>query len=128
MISADMFGEFMVPVLAEMCARVSYSIYHWDGPGALQHHDHLLSIPSLKVLQWTPGSGAEPVWHKRWWPIYHKTLEAGKKIFIGYEDGDDIEIFKALKKEFKAEFHRFMLWRTPKNIETAQAILKIAES
>lgn len=128
MISADMFGEFMVPVLAEMCERVSYSIYHWDGPGALQHHDHLLSIPSLKVLQWTPGEGVEPAWHKRWWPIYHKTLEAGKKLFIFCGEGEDTEILKAMKKEFKNSFHRFLLYLSPKNIETAQAILKIVES
>jgi hypothetical protein len=70
MISPEMFGEFMVPVLSEMCERVSYCMYHWDGPRALPHHGHLLSIPELKLLQWVPGCGAEPTWHRRWWPIY----------------------------------------------------------
>ncbi len=32
MISPAMFGEFMGPVLTEMSERVSYCMYHWDGP------------------------------------------------------------------------------------------------
>ncbi|MBS3762988.1 MAG: hypothetical protein KGZ25_06765, partial [Planctomycetes bacterium] len=79
MISPEMFGEFMVPVLTEMCQRVNYSMYHWDGPGAIPHHDHLLSIDPLPMLQWTPGAGQEPTWHRKWWPMYHKTFDAGKK-------------------------------------------------
>jgi len=51
MIGPGMFGEFMIRVLREMCDRVSYCMYHWDGPDALPHHDHLLSIPRLTVLQ-----------------------------------------------------------------------------
>jgi len=53
----DMFGEFMVPILTEMTERVNYCMYHWDGPSAIPHHDHLLSIPRLSMLQWTPGAG-----------------------------------------------------------------------
>jgi len=69
MISPEMYGEFMVPVITEMCERVSYSMYHWDGPGAIPHHDHLLSIPNLDMIQWTPGAGVEPCEHERWWPL-----------------------------------------------------------
>jgi hypothetical protein len=64
------------PVLAEMTERVSYCMYHWDGPGALRHHDHLLALPALDMIQWTPGAGVEPTWHRRWWPYYRKTIEA----------------------------------------------------
>ena len=55
MISPEMFGEYMVPVLKSMTERLDYSMYHWDGPGAIPHHDHLLSIPKLNMIQWTPG-------------------------------------------------------------------------
>ncbi|MFC1600913.1 hypothetical protein ACFL34_01015 [Candidatus Sumerlaeota bacterium] len=79
MISPEMFGEFMVPVLTEMTERLDYSMYHWDGPGALPHLDHLLSIPKLSMIQWTPGAGAAPVLDKRWWPLYHRIAEGGKK-------------------------------------------------
>ena len=123
MISPAMFGEFMVPVLTEMCERVSYSIYHWDGPGAIPHHDHLLSIPKLKVLQWTPGAGVEPTSHKRWWPLYHKTVDAGKKVFIG---AGTIEELKAMKKEFGQYLKQFYLAMgvaSPKEAEQVLAMV-----
>lgn len=107
MISPAMFGEFMVPVLTEMCERVSYSMFHWDGPGAIPHHDHLLSIPRLTMLQWTPGAGVEPISHPRWWPLYHKTVEAGKKVIL--VDGGGMDGLKALKREFGEKLKQFMI-------------------
>ncbi len=98
MISPAMFGEFMVPVLTEMTERVNYSMYHWDGPGALCHLDHLLSIPRLNMIQWTPGAGAEPGWHPVWWPYYHRIIDAGKKIYVfGF---DNVEQLRLLRREF----------------------------
>jgi 5-methyltetrahydrofolate--homocysteine methyltransferase len=97
MISPEMFAEFMVPVLREMTERVAYSMCHWDGPGALAHHDHLLAIPHLTMLQWTPGAGVEPTDHLRWWPYYHKTVDAGKRVLISC---GSLENLRALKREF----------------------------
>ncbi len=107
MISPEMFGEFMAPVLAEMTERVSYSMYHWDGPGAIPHHDHLLSVPNLTMLQWTPGSGIEPLTDRRWWPLYHKTVEAGKKVIL--VGGVTLDTLAALKKEFGEKLKQFIL-------------------
>lgn len=123
MISPAMFGEFMVPVLNEMCERVSYCMYHWDGPGALPHHDHLLSIPRLAMIQWTAGAAAAPPADPVWWPYYHKTFEAGKKVFIGI---GSIEQLKALKREFGAHFKQFLLALGAKSLEQADEILAIA--
>ena len=123
MISPEMFGEFMVPVLTEMCERVSYSMYHWDGPGAICHHDHLLSIPNLDMLQWTPGAGVEPTWDKKWWHLYHKTIDAGKKVLIGC---DNIETLKILKKEFGEGFKQFLIGMWAQTPEKADEILKVA--
>ena len=106
MISPEMFAEFMVPVLREMTDRVGYSMYHWDGPGALEHHDSLLSVPGLTMLQWTPGAGAEPTDHPRWWPYYHKTIDAGKRMLIGCSG---VENLRALKREFGAKFGSFLI-------------------
>lgn len=122
MVSPAMFGEFMAPVLKEMCERVSYCMYHWDGPGALPHHDHILSIPRLKVLQWTPGWGREPPSHKRWWPIYHKTIDAGKGVFIAC---DTVENLKALKEEFGQGLKRFMISMEAKSRRQGEEILKL---
>ncbi|MCX5759424.1 MAG: hypothetical protein NTU83_13140, partial [Candidatus Hydrogenedentes bacterium] len=98
MIGPDMFGEFMVPVLREMTERVGHSMYHWDGPPALRHHDHLLSIPALDMLQWTPGAGVEVPDHPRWWPYYHKTVDAGKRIYVHTCEGP--ESLLRMKREF----------------------------
>jgi len=123
MISPEMFRDFMVPVLTEMTERVSYCMYHWDGPGALGHHDHLLSIPRLKMLQWTAGDGHEPPWHPRWWPYFHKTIEAGKKVFIGC---DTIEHLLDLRREFGQGFKQFLIGMGAKSPAHAAEILDMA--
>jgi hypothetical protein len=119
-----MFGEFMVPVLTEMSERVSYCMYHWDGPGAIQHLDHLLSIPRLGLIQWTPGSGVEPVHHRRWWPLFHRIVEAGKKvILIG---GFNVEIVAELKREFGEGLKQIALKTWVKSKAEAEAIIQAA--
>ena len=125
MISPAMFREFMVPVLTEMCERVSYCMYHWDGPGAIGHHDHLLSIPKLHMIQWTPGAGAPSTTDQRWWPLYHKTVEAGKKVFLM---GASIEGLEALKREFGRKLRQFMIRMQAKSLKEADAIFRIAEA
>ncbi|MCX7014314.1 MAG: hypothetical protein NTW86_17475 [Candidatus Sumerlaeota bacterium] len=124
MISPAMFGEFMVPVLKEMTERVSYSMYHWDGPGAIPHHDHLLSIPALDMLQWTPGAGNEPHADRRWWPLYHKTIDAGKKVYCM---GCHLDSLKAMKKEFGPKLKQFLLSVNVKTPRDAEEYLRVAE-
>lgn len=106
MISPAMFREFMRPVLAEMTERVSYSMYHWDGPGALPHLDTLLSLPELDMIQWTPGAGQPPTWHEHWWPTYHQVLDGGKKLLIG---ADNTEQLRALKREFGEQCKQMLI-------------------
>ena len=121
MIGPEMFRTFMLPILREMTERVSYCMYHWDGPGAIHHQDLLLSLPQLDMLQWTPGAGAEPPDHKRWWPLHHKTIEAGKKVFLHWCEG--IDSLKALKREFGPGLNHFLINVTAQTLEQAQAIL-----
>jgi len=121
MISPEMFGEFMVPVLNAMTERFDYCMYHWDGPGAIPHHDYLLSIPKLTMLQWTPGAGVEPVMHKRWWPLYHKSIDAGKKLYAG----GDIDELKVLKKEFGPKLKHFIITIQAESVSQADNILNI---
>jgi 5-methyltetrahydrofolate--homocysteine methyltransferase len=123
MISPAMFADFMVPVLTEMCERVSYCMYHWDGPGAIAHHDHLLSIPRLTMLQWTPGAGVEPTWHERWWPLYHKTVDAGKKVLVS---AGNVEHLKALKREFGEKLKHFLIGMAAKTPEQAEEFIRVA--
>ena len=122
MISPQMFADFMLPVLQEMTARVDYSIYHWDGPGAIPHHDHLLSLPDLDVLQWTPGAGTLLATDRRWWPLYHKTIEAGKKVMIGVTD---VECLLALRQEFGRHLGQFLIQMRAESPEQAEDILRL---
>ncbi len=125
MISPAMFIEFMVPVLTEMTERVSYSIYHWDGPGALGHLDALLSIPRLDMIQWTPGAGNEPSWHRRWWPLFHRILDAGRKVFI--TDSTGLEQLLDLKREFGDQTRNLLINCFASTREEAEKCLKAAE-
>lgn len=123
MISPEMFGKFMAPVLTAMTQRLDHCMYHWDGPGAIGHHDHLLSIPKLDMLQWTPGAGCEPVMDRRWWPLYHKTLDAGKAVFLhGFHGMDNLA---ALKKAFGKQFNRFMISTWAESRRQADEILAL---
>ena len=124
MISPEMFGEFMVPILNEMTERVSYSMYHWDGPGAIPHHDHLLGIPQLDMIQWTAGAGAENPAAPRWWKMHHKTVDAGKKVFISAANKAEL---LALKKEFGPKLKQFLIecgWKM--TLPEAEELLEIA--
>jgi len=125
MISPEMFGEFMVPVLKEMTGRLDYCMYHWDGPGALCHHDHLLSLPRLSMIQWTPGAGAEDTTHKRWWPYYHKTVEAGKKLILfGFHGEDNL---RAFKREFGRKLNQFLICMQADSPARAEKLMTLAE-
>jgi len=122
MISPNMFERFMMPILKEMCARVSYSLYHWDGPGAICHEEQLVTIDRLDVLQWTPGSGVEPADHPRWWPLFHKAFASGKRVMIGCQGLDGL---LALRREFGDNWGLFILNMNAASLEEAQAILQI---
>jgi len=124
MISPSMFHDFMTPVLTRLSGHVTHCIYHWDGPGALCHLDELLSIPGIDVIQWTPGEGLEHPAHKRWWPLYHKILEQGKRVFISY--GVDAESLSQIKREFGPKLKRFMLAVWTYTVEDAERILDLA--
>ncbi|MGQ9696787.1 MAG: hypothetical protein ACUVRO_02185 [Armatimonadota bacterium] len=124
MISPAMFREFMLPVLTEMTERVSYSMYHWDGPGAICHHDALLSIPRLHIIQWTSGSGVEPPAHSRWWPLYHKTIDAGKKVFIAVDGREDI---LSLKREFGLKLKQMLIAAHAPSRRDAEDLIRTAE-
>ena len=122
---APMFDEFMMPVLREMTARVDHCIYHWDGPGAIPHHDSLLSLPDLEVLQWTPGAGARTTTDPHWWPLYHKTIEAGKKVMIGIENEEGLS---ALLQEFGPKLKQFLIQMRVKTPEKAEEILGLVSN
>jgi hypothetical protein len=124
MISPEMFADFMVPVLSDITARLDYCMYHWDGPGAIPHHDHLLSVPGITMLQWTPGAGVETIMDSRWWPLYHKTLEAGKRLaLLGFSGMDNL---KAFKREFGPKLKQCLIGISAESLQEAEDMLNMA--
>lgn len=127
MISPGMFKEFMIPVLKEMTSRLCYSLYHWDGPGAIPHHDALLALPDLDMIQWTPGAGVVETPDPRWWPLYHKTVDAGKKLFLHIPWSNSLESVRALRKEFGPKLKQFMIVTGAKSLEEGKQLMREVE-
>ena len=78
MISPKHFAEFVVPYLAEQCAHLDCTVYHLDGPEAIQHLDLLLEIPHLNAIQWTPGAGQPGCGSPQWYPLLERIRAKGK--------------------------------------------------
>lgn len=57
MVSPAMFREFELPHLSREIDSTDASIYHLDGPGAVQHLQSIGSIDRLDMIQWMPGEG-----------------------------------------------------------------------
>ncbi len=97
MISAKMFEDFVVPYMEPQCQMLDHSVYHWDGPCALQHEGPLLSMPSLQAIQWTPGAGQPGNGARCWFPMYERIRAAGKSLLMlgvtGQEAQDLVERF-----------------------------------
>jgi len=88
MISPDMFAEIVLPDLQEYCRWLDYPVYHLDGPGALKHLDLILSMPELRAVQWTAGTGQPPMPY--WIPMLRQIQKAGKGLFL-YVTPEDVE-------------------------------------
>lgn len=90
MVSKAMFDDVFLPGIIAECRHMEASIYHLDGPQALQHLDSLLAIKELNAIQWVSGSG-----HGRssdWMHIYKKCQAAGKGLQIALAP-DEIDFF-----------------------------------
>ncbi|MBI5706816.1 MAG: hypothetical protein HZC36_07485 [Armatimonadetes bacterium] len=98
LISRPMFEEAIWPSVLEEVAHCDRSIFHLDGPSALQHLDLVLECPRVDALQWVWGAGNGPA--SRWLWVYQKAQAAGKSIQVICEDLDDA---RAVMKELKPE-------------------------
>jgi len=78
MIGPQMFKHFIYDDLSKTAAALNKPFYHLDGIGELVHLDSLLSIDSIKGIQWIPGTG-DPE-KQDWSEVYSKISASGKKI------------------------------------------------
>lgn len=82
MISPEMFEEFELPYLTREIESTAASLYHLDGPDALQHTESLCAIEALDMIQWMPGEG---YYEQDWSELNAKIDTLGKgQIFQEY--------------------------------------------
>lgn len=91
MLSPEMFEEFVIPHLVEEIRNAEHTIFHLDGPGQLPHLELLLDIPELDGIQWIPGAGNPGTGSPRWFPMYRRILEKGKRLVIQGMDRGDVQ-------------------------------------
>ncbi|MBT3273237.1 MAG: hypothetical protein HN368_08795 [Spirochaetales bacterium] len=100
MISPEMFADFVVLPLQRQCAWLDRSLFHLDGPNCICHLEHLLAIPELDAIQWTPGAGQPSPGDSTWYGLYERILGAGKSVQIL---GTTIEEAKHILNTFGAK-------------------------
>lgn len=83
MIGTEMFDEFVKPWLAGTSSKLTNAWYHLDGIGALKHLDSLLTIPTIRGIQWVPGEGDAR--NMDWSDVYAKISKSGRKIQAYYD-------------------------------------------
>ncbi|MFO7821583.1 MAG: hypothetical protein R6V56_05970 [Lentisphaeria bacterium] len=92
MISPEMFEALELPYLTREIDSTDASIYHLDGPDALQHTASLCSIDNLDMIQWMPGEG---YYDEDWSELNAKIDALGKgQIFQGYYNLDQDDILR----------------------------------
>ena len=81
LMNPEQFREFVVPYMREQASHYDHRLYHFDGPGALQHLDTVLAIPEIDAMQWVPNTGNRPSSEEFYW-IHDKVRDAGKSIWV----------------------------------------------
>jgi hypothetical protein len=81
MLSPDMFDQFIIPELEIYGKAFGALWYHLDGGNARQHLPRLLSLPYLRVVQYTPAPN-EPPNGPAHLELYREIQAAGRIVHI----------------------------------------------
>ncbi len=87
MVSPQIARDLILPDIVHEMQPLARSIFHLDGPQALQHLDLLLELPQLNAVQWVYGAGNGPA--ARWIDVYQRCQRAGKAIQVNAESCAD---------------------------------------
>jgi hypothetical protein len=82
-----MAREMIMPAVLHEMEPVERSIFHLDGPGAVQHLGTLLQVPHLHAVQWVQGAGGGP--GRDWLDLYARMRAAGKSVQCFVDDPED---------------------------------------
>ena len=80
LVSPRMAEQFVIPNLRKEAKFLERSIFHLDGPGALDKLELLLDIEELGGIQWVPGAGRPPAAH--WLPLLKRIQARNKILFV----------------------------------------------
>lgn len=80
MLSPDLYEQFVLPELYELSGFLDASVYHLDGQEQLRHLDMILSVPGIRMIQWTPVAGQLPT--SAYLPALERILKAGKALVL----------------------------------------------
>ena len=119
MISTEMFEEAFLPGIIRECQHMDRSIYHLDGPQALDKLDLILELPELDGIQWQPGVSNRPM--MKWIPLMNRILESGKILTV---DCTSDQVENILAEVASKGLH--IIVTDAKNQAQAEEILKIA--
>ncbi|MCC6580098.1 MAG: hypothetical protein IT440_06615 [Phycisphaeraceae bacterium] len=98
MMSAAMGRDMVWPAIETEMKSMERSLFHLDGPNALQHLDLLLECRELTGVQWVYGAGNGPA--TRWLDVYRRCLQAGKTVQVFAENATEaLELAQALGSE-----------------------------
>ncbi len=81
MLSPALFEQFVMPELALIAEATGALWYHLDGGDARQHLPRLLSLPYLRVIQYTP-TPSEPPNGPEHLDFYRQVQQAGRIVHI----------------------------------------------
>ncbi len=101
MIGPDMFHRWVLPALEEEAEYVRYATYHWDGPGALVHFDHLMASRGLHTFGYVPGAGRGDIID--YLDLLHRVQKAGKAVSV-CGTADQIKIMHRRLRPEKATY------------------------
>ena len=100
MFGPDMFENIVLEPLVQQCGKIDYCLYHLDGSQCFQHLDHILSIQSVKAVEWTPEPGQPGGGHPKWYDLYKRIKDAGKAVQAIWIKPDEIDpLFNAVGSE-----------------------------
>ena len=115
MIAPAMFKRWVLPALNEEAEYVKWAFYHWDGPGALVHFDHLMTS-RLHTFGYVPGDGHGPLLDHI--ELLQRVQKAGKAVQVGGPP----EQIKAMHRKLRPE--KVAYFTGAANVKDADKLIK----